>query len=833
MRSTFGPAAGDHGLSRAALRAALILSLLPASTPEARDIARAADEKPKIEHVFFAQQHVQAPDSPHFKLVGNLETLVKIHVDGKKDTRAPEARIMLSLGSKTLELPLKGPGLLPAPVAGNPILMEHKFEDSYTASIPREWVRTGLKVAVELRERRESGNSSLVDQKVYNPLPVGAPTRLIMTMFDFHFFGGAKGADYPQGWFEELGAKLPVAELELRRVRNILLDKLVMPPQYDGPAVLCGSREEYQKKTGHGFDGEQSIAGLWNGALKEAAGAGWGGVRRLYYSNIYGVHSGGQAGGLSGRGNGTSTGILLHELGHAFGLPHWAGNAKYPYVGPMHGITAEPETPHVGPVWAFDPVRRVFLSPLHGGSFKHDPMQGGGSNRSGGPYSMTPFSDYSVSRIRECLETTQVVWDPQAGRYNVWNQKDGAYSTTARSRGGPHCPVEDDIDVISVLACASLVTPEANIVYPPIGPYRAGRLESEKGSSTLCLRVTQGGNTKIHPVKADLQPGGDPKDPKTFSAFAINLPARDGEVTQADLIQTAGGKVLYSWKAASAPGYRTETVTALYPAGSPASIAGANRPPNGNPPPKPGPPPPEAESASGARKPPAPIRPADAATIAAWDAKLLARIREDLKEGRKPRFRWTTMGDWADIVGIGPKDEVRILGKDGEASVAWPSIPMTDRRNLSIALAREGQAEDHALAAFFLLASGDPERARFYLEKAGSAADEVMASFQEPPPGRREFALGTEALARYDFGRAWIHFSKVVESGGAADLVAAAKQRVGWIAEVARKRLAEVSALEALGQKAEALEGYQQITRDFAGLPAAEEARRRAAALRR
>ncbi len=818
MCSTFGSAAGRAGLSRA-LGAALLLSLLPASA------AGTSGENPKIAHVFFAQQHVQAPDNPYFKLVGNLETLVKVHVDGPKGRPAPEARVLLALGPKALELPLKGPGLLPGPVTGNPVLMEHKYEDSYTALIPREWVRTGLKVAVELRERKGSGTGSLLDQKAYDPLPVGAPTRLIMTMFDFHFFGGAKGADYPQGWFEELGSKLPVAELEMRRVRNILLDRLVMPPQYDGPAVLCGSREEYQKKSGHGFDGEQGVAGMWNGALKEAAGAGWGGVRRLYYSNIYGVHSGGQAGGLSGRGNGTSSGILLHELGHAFGLPHWAGNAKYPYVGPMHGIPAESGSPHVGPVWAFDPVRRVFLSPLHEGSFLNDPMQGGGRNRSGGPYSMTPFSDYSVSRIRDLLERTQVVWDERAGHYAIWNQQTGSYSTSDRQRGGSNCPVEDDIDVISVLACASLVTPEANIVYPPIGPYRAGRLESYKGSSSLCLRVTQGRNAKTYPVKTDLQPGGDPKDPKTFSVFAINLPARDGEVTQADLLQTAGGKILYSWKAASSPGSKTETVTALYPASAAPGIAAKTTPAGGKPP--------EAEPASPVRKSPAPTRPADPATVAAWDAKLLARIREEIKEGRKPRFRWTALGDWADIVEIGPKDELRIRGRDGEAQLGWPSVPMADRRNMSIALVREGKAEDQALAAFYIMASGDQERAKFYLEKAGGAAEEVMSAFQEPSSDRGEFALGSEALARLDFGRAWSHYSKAAEAGGAADLAASAKERIGWIAEAARRRLAEVGALEAIGEKADALEGYRQITRDFAGLPAAEEARRRADALRR
>jgi hypothetical protein len=435
----------------------LLLPILPAYPAETGKAAQGGDATPKIAHVFFAQQHVQSPDSPHFKLVGNLETLVKVHVSGRTGSPSPEARARLALGGEALDLPLKGPGLLPGPVAGNPALLEHNYEDSFTAVIPRKWVRTGLKVEVELRARGSSGDITVLERKVFDPLPVGAPTRLILTMFDFHFFEEKKNADYPKGWFEELGSKLPVAELELRRVRNIVLDKIVKPPLGENPAACYSSRPK------EGFGVELRTAAYWNGALKEAAGAGWGGVRRLYYSNLYGIPPKGEGGGLSGKGNGEEVGILLHELGHAFGLPHWGDSKEYPYVGPMHGIRAETGQPHVGPVWAFDPVRREFISPILNGAFKHDPMWGGGANRSGGPYGMEQFSDYSVSRIRECLESTQVVWDAKDGNYKSWDQKSGSYSTTARPRGGPNSPVEDDIDVISVLACASLVTPEANL----------------------------------------------------------------------------------------------------------------------------------------------------------------------------------------------------------------------------------------------------------------------------------------------------------------------------------------------------------------------------------
>jgi len=594
------PASRTHLLicreSRPLPAVVLLVTALLAATTQARGGSRKDSEKPKISHVFFAQHHVQTPDSPYFKLVGNLEALVKVHLSGKRGLPSPEVLVRLGLGSKTLSLELEGPKQLAGPVTGNAAVMKHTYDDSFTSLIPKEWIAPGLRMQIEVRQRTSSknGRGLLRDRKTLSGLNIGAPMRLIMTMFDFHFFGRAKGADYPRGWFEELGSKLPVAELELRRVRNINFDKLVMPPQADGPAVICGDRAEYQKKTGKRFDGEQGVASRWNGALKQAAGAGWGGTRRLYYSNIYGVHSGGQGGGLSGVGNGTSPGILLHELGHTLGLPHWAGKKQYPYIGDMYGISSPngSDFPHAGPVWAFDLVRRRFISPVKDGRFKRDPMQGGGAGDRN-PYLFKHFSDYSVSRMRGTLEKTQVVWNRRAGSYMVWNQGTGSYSVTARRRGSPTVPVEHDIEVISVLASASLVTGEANIVYPPIGPYTAGRIETfdasdprgrfrareagfEDSNCSTCLRVTQGKKVTIYLIKDGLAPTDDPKKSDSLAVFAINLPARNGEVTQVDLLYTpgvlsrAGAKkihVLYSWKTAP-QATRTEAVTAIYGARS-------------------------------------------------------------------------------------------------------------------------------------------------------------------------------------------------------------------------------------------------------------------------
>ncbi len=100
-------------------------------------------------------------------------------------------------------------------------------------------------------------------------------------------------------------------------------------------------------------------------------------------------------------------------------------------------------------------------------------------------------------------------------------------------------------------------------------------------------------------------------------------------------------------------------------------------------------------------------------------------------------------------------------------------------------------------------------------------------------PSPREFAMGSEAMAKGDYARAFRHFSKVVETGDVADLAAAAKERIALIEAAARRRLAELGALEAIGESADAAKGYRQVARDYAGTHAAEEARRKAETLHR
>lgn len=116
-------------------------------------------------------------------------------------------------------------------------------------------MKTGLQVTVN------AGPSSVN----FTDMKVGAPTKIIMTMFDVQYFADTNG-DYPAGTFDELEAKWPVADLEIRRVPHVILGELVIPPRSDvgAQAARVRSQGDYTSQTGLSFDGERA-AGLAGG----------------------------------------------------------------------------------------------------------------------------------------------------------------------------------------------------------------------------------------------------------------------------------------------------------------------------------------------------------------------------------------------------------------------------------------------------------------------------------------------------------------------------------------------------------------------------------------
>lgn len=86
-----------------------------------------------------------------------------------------------------------------------------------------------------------------------------------------------------------------------------------------------------------------------------------------------------------------------------------------------------------------------------------------------------------------------------------------------------------------------------------------------------------------------------------------------------------------------------------------------------------------------------------------------------------------------------------------------------------------------------------------------------------------ELAHAREALAKSDLAGAWRHLDRVDSD----DLAREAQDLQRKIEEVVSGRLRDAQALAAIGEKADALEVYREILREFPGLPAAEQAKAR------
>lgn len=519
--------------------------------------------------VYFAQTHVLEDTAKLFKLVGNREALIKAHITSPIRSLAPPVVATLSLNDKNFYLSLTGPDTLPSSIdtlLGN---IHHSYKNSFTAIIPKEWVQTGLKISIQ------AGNKS----KSLNSIKIGAPTLLKIQMMDIHYFRYTP-SDYPKGWLPEFESKRPVANIQLDRLAKVVFPELVIPPRANLPAVRINSKLQYRELTGQNFDGEQAAALQWTSALKLASGTA--GRIKLYYLNIYGADAGGQAGGFSGVGNGNSLGILNHEMGHSLSLPHWGDAGDYPYKGNMVGGYAPNnyKGTHAGPTWAFDLPSRKFISPYTSLSrmdslvFRKDPMQGGGVGDQDPPFLMNHFSDYSVSKMQNYLESHVVVWNDSLKSYASWNGLSGNYSTPV-SNNGVQFPLLRDVQVISIMAAVSAVTPQANLVYPPIGPYTAGMIslfdpqiasDRAKADSLFCptggcdisLRILQGGTSKIYMLPISLDTLANPLSPNSLSTRALNLLASDGIVTKIEMLSSPNAekdglptvpKILDVWEA--------------------------------------------------------------------------------------------------------------------------------------------------------------------------------------------------------------------------------------------------------------------------------------------
>tara|TARA_B100000809_G_scaffold54621_1_gene50310 strand:- start:48925 stop:50610 length:1686 start_codon:yes stop_codon:yes gene_type:complete len=489
-----------------------------------------------IDAVFFAQTHVAEPDYTYFTLVGNRKTLIKAHVISEEEVRAPKVEAIVRLNGKKLKIRLQGPSHLPSFIESDSLKVVHSYADSFTGTIPKELLQPGM--TVEIKAGKET--------KAFNELEIGAPTVLKMNLIDIACFENEFKA-FPEGWEKEFESRIPIAELKVDFVRAFFKEIVLAPDTKSKiPAKRCYSEEE--------TDRGEKTSSRWMKALIAASGTA--GRTNMYYLSSHHLKiKYGRGADFHGLGRGGMVGYIAHECGHGMSLPH-CNQGHYPYnKGTYNGVYTKKQW--VGSTWGFCLWNGEFMPPTFGEPkvYKKSPMLGGGQSDKMEEWAMLKhFSDYEVQKMKNYLEGHVVVWDKDKNSWMGWNTKANDYTTTVENDGVQY-PVKHDVEVISVLTSVSAVTPEANIVYPPIGPYNTGliRLFDPRNSDDraaaekyfaptegcdVTLKITQGGKVKYAMLAIPWDESVDPFSGTDFFTNAVNLPASDGEVTHVELLYT-------------------------------------------------------------------------------------------------------------------------------------------------------------------------------------------------------------------------------------------------------------------------------------------------------
>jgi hypothetical protein len=143
-------------------------------------------------------------------------------------------------------------------------------------------------------------------------------------------------------------------------------------------------------------------------------------------------------------------------------------------------------------------------------------------------------------------------------------------------------------------------------------------------------------------------------------------------------------------------------------------------------------PPAAAPASATAAPPPAGGRLKDPALLKTWEERSRARVRAVVGGGGKVRGDLKALGARVTVSSASDAGLKVWMEGGGQIELAWAQVQASDWQSLSAALAEApGAAEDHALAAFWLLAAGEGAKAQSHLARAGDQAAAVRAAFGE------------------------------------------------------------------------------------------------------
>jgi hypothetical protein len=334
------------------------------------------------------QTHLTPAAWPFQTVSANRPLTVAALVSGTGATPAITATARLN--GDELAICLSGASTLPADTSDF-------TASSYHGVLPAAWVQPGLEITVESDDWSE----------VLTP-DVKAQSGLTLYMVHAQLFGAGDNEETSDAQWRELLARLPVSYLDVgvnpfgvwspSKLLMSARDDGRMPngdPTSHGAIVIdenphCSDEDRANAAcTLHSGYGVMSAVLETLDTFREANGVSG---TSTWYADLAVELGGGLAGGQRGTGDNTRL-VMNHELGHAWGFPHWAAeHTDYPYEG------VQRERGGFGDRWAVDQARDLLLSPICEDLERQSPMQRAGSCVPDGSW-FDPYSDYEAMRL--------------------------------------------------------------------------------------------------------------------------------------------------------------------------------------------------------------------------------------------------------------------------------------------------------------------------------------------------------------------------------------------------------------------------------------------------
>lgn len=446
-----------------------------------------------IAEVFLAQTHRHAIGHPFFFTIGYRPALFQVAVTGSGNS--PDVQVEGELDGVPIgSLCLKGPAVLSETID----LATPNFEDYFSVTLPKDWVRPGLELKVIV-----GGQSRTITPA---ELKVGPYTEMNLVMVNMDVLD--YNTEDPQysvfdDFLEEVASAIPASVVRFGVFPEPLPFPELVASNDTEPLVRLSSRSQLNDNGIFNEGAINSVAVEFLANLHKSTNDY---LSTVYFGNTLNLTPGGWGGGKSFVGF-DYTDIFIHELGHALSLPHWEShfditiNNEFEYLYPYGGASGE-DGGGRGSTWNFIQDSYEFVSPVctegeNAGMERSDCMQRNFRCIEERPSGMGPwdgFGDFSAYAMHRYLVGADIaingeVTDRGAAQDFQLNVQEGfpivslengarAYNrdpvqrqeTTYEEKLELVLPGEEQLNTDSYLIYGTIheTQAQANIVYKPV-----------------------------------------------------------------------------------------------------------------------------------------------------------------------------------------------------------------------------------------------------------------------------------------------------------------------------------------------------------------------------